>query len=188
MRHPSPLVLATLLLAVSGGAIAGQEPWLHVQVRESGEEPASVDVNLPLRLVEKLLPVVEAHGIHGGKIEAKIGDRDISVRDLREAFRAVASSPDGTWIAVKELQESVRLVKRGSELRIEGSNEGAERGRVEIRLPLAVAEALLSGDGEELNVVAAIAALLREKPRDLITVQDSKARVRIWVGPGPEDE
>lgn len=188
MRLSYPIVMAMLLLTASGGAAAGEEPWLHVQVRESGEEPASVDVNIPLRVVEKFLPVVDAHGIHGGKIEARIGDHDLSVRDLREALHAVQSSPDGVLISVKDSQESVRFVKRGAELRIEASDTGEESGRAEIRLPLVVAEALLSGDGEELNVAAAIRALPRKQPLDLITVQDSKSRVRIWVGPGPEDE
>jgi len=52
---------------------------------------------------------------------------------------------------------------------------------VSIKVPIKVADALLSGKKDELDVLAAIRALGEYPNLDLVTVQDESNNVRIWV-------
>jgi hypothetical protein len=56
-----------------------------------------------------------------------------------------------------------------------------DRERVEIKVPITVIDALLSGEGDELNLAAAIRALDAHGSQQLITVDDDDSQVRIWV-------
>ena len=51
---------------------------------------------------------------------------------------------------------------------------------VDIRLPVAVFEALLSGDGETLNVGAAVERLA-DLRGDIVRVRGDDHHVRVWV-------
>jgi hypothetical protein len=52
---------------------------------------------------------------------------------------------------------------------------------VDIKVPFKVANALLSGSNDELNVLAAVRALGEYPSLELVTVQDESDNVRIWV-------
>jgi hypothetical protein len=46
---------------------------------------------------------------------------------------------------------------------------------------MTVVEALLSGGKDELDILAAIRALARHGDTELVSVQDRKTTVRVWV-------
>jgi hypothetical protein len=50
-----------------------------------------------------------------------------------------------------------------------------------MKLPGAVVEALLAGDGEELDLAGALRALARHGKGELISVADGDETVRIWI-------
>ncbi len=52
---------------------------------------------------------------------------------------------------------------------------------VDVRVPERVVDALLSGEGDELNLEAAIHALVEEGEGELVTVTSQDERVRVWV-------
>ncbi len=52
---------------------------------------------------------------------------------------------------------------------------------VDVKVPQAVVEALLSGEGDEIDLAAAIRALAARGEGELVTVDNKDAKVRVWV-------
>ena len=61
------------------------------------------------------------------------------------------------------------------------ASEDEDGADVNVQIPSRVVDALLSGEGEELNFRAAIEALAAEGEGELVTVNDDDDRVRVWV-------
>ena len=86
-------------------------------------------------------------------------------------------------------RESVRVAKEGGYLVVKvrpGAREAKDGDRhhpqnVDVRLPMDVVEALLSGSRDELDILAAIKALSAHKDLALVTVNDKSQTVRIWI-------
>ena len=53
--------------------------------------------------------------------------------------------------------------------------------KVDVKLPLPVVDALLSGPDDELNFVAAVRALKESGDGELVAVTDRSTVVRIWI-------
>ncbi len=60
-------------------------------------------------------------------------------------------------------------------------DEGDGGENVEVRVPARVVDALLSGEGDELNLIAAMEALVDEGEGNLVTVTGDDENVRVWV-------
>ncbi|HEY4592446.1 MAG TPA: hypothetical protein VIJ61_08570, partial [Thermoanaerobaculia bacterium] len=56
-----------------------------------------------------------------------------------------------------------------------------KREEVQARVPLPVVSALLSGNGDEINLEAAFEALARHGQGELLTVRSDDETVRIWI-------
>jgi hypothetical protein len=180
------IALLGMLMAVLSGAssapAAASGQWLHVAVDERGPDGATVRVNVPVELVTKVLPLVRHENLTGGKVKVKLGEEDMSAADLRVIWEAVRSSRDGVYVTVDGPKEKVRVAKRGEMLLVQAQESKEKREDVEVKIPLAVVDALFSGaEKDELNLVAAVEALARHGGGDLVTVNDADSHVRIWV-------
>ena len=154
--------------------------WLHVKVHDSNED-SRVTINLPLSVVEKAGPMIPREARTSGRI--RFEDEDFTVDELREIWREVQRKPDATFVTVDERDSKVRIAKRGDTLHVFAVERGHGNGKeeVEIKIPVQVIDALLSGNGEELNIGAAIQALARQGTGELVTVTGDDETVRIWV-------
>jgi hypothetical protein len=172
--------LALALLVVSTPSFAGSR-WLHVRVDEKGADGDKVRVNIPLSLVEKILPLIEDEEIKGGKV--RLGRDDLDRADLKKIWEAVRSTEDAEFVTVQGTRENVRVAKAGSYLVVKAT-DGSDKDRketVNVKVPLRVVDALLSGDPDELNLLAAVRALGDENDGDLVSVEGDGDHVRIWV-------
>lgn len=153
--------------------------WFHMQVHE-GKDDSHVMINLPLSVVEKsahFLPK-DSNG-RSGKI--RFNDEEMNKAELRSIWNDVRRQRDMTFLTVKETDGRVKMAKQGNYLLIHAAEEGARRENVEIRVPLAVVDALLAGDGDELNVRGALEALVRVGEGELMTVTGDNETVRMWI-------
>lgn len=162
----------------SGAAIADSDLWLHVKVDEA--DGAKVMVNLPIGLVEKALPMLPAGDWHDGHIRID-GDVEWSVSELRDLWQELRDTRDMTFVTVEDDGESVRVWKEGDYLRVSALEDGGAESEVNVRIPARVVDALLSGEGDQLNFRAAIEALAAEGEGELVTVNDDRDSVRVWV-------
>ncbi len=173
------------ILAIAGLALAAETEtkWLHVRVEEAGEQGETVRINMPLSLAEKVLPAINTKQLNAGKVkveEAKF--KDVDVRAILEALR---TAPEHEFVTVEGPHQNVRVAKSGGNLLIKVREmKDKEKGTtetVDVSVPFTVVDALLSGGTDELDVLAAVRALGTVGDTVLVTVDDQKSKVRIWV-------
>ncbi len=175
---------AGLLLALGGpAAVQAADLWLHVRVEE-GEGEERVIVNVPLELVETAIPLIPEEAARHGRVH--FDEHDLEVEDLREIWAKLQASPDMTFVTVEEADETVRITKAGGYLLIEARERGDRDEDVDVRVPLRVVEALLSGEADELNVRAAVRALAESGEGELVSVESDGERVRVWIDDSAE--
>ena len=174
--------LVVLLVAATTVMAAPPDQWIHVRVISTGSKGETVRINVPMSFAEAVLPSLCAEKLREGKM--KFGGKIDDV-DLRAVFQAVRDSPDNEFVTVEKADESVRVAKAGGNLLIKvrqkhaGKNEDNEN--VDIKVPLTVVQALLSGNKSELDVLAGIRALSAQGNMELVTVNGQSETVRIWT-------
>lgn len=182
--HRPPGILAVLLafavLAAAPAVAAADSMWLHVTVDE-GEDGARVRVNLPLSMAETALTMIPEEELSNGRI--RIEGEDISVAELRRLWRELDGSPDATFVEVEEADGRVLVSKSQGYLLVTAYEDA---GQVDVRIPGQVVDALLAGDGEQLDIAAAIRALADYGAGELVAVNDDRTQVRVWVDDRPE--
>ncbi len=181
-----PFYLATLMAValLTAGRLEAQTPWIHVEVTEEGAKQTKVHVNLPLSVALVALEVVPDEIISDGHINiGHHGHHDISVPDLRRIWQELRDSGEAEFVSVEEEDETVTIVREGDLIRIDvtdRASDESERETVHIKIPIRVVDALLSGDGEELNLRAAVEELKDERG-DIVRVEGPDENVRIWI-------
>ena len=175
------------------GVAQPAERWLHVSVNSTDVNGETVRVNVPLALVEKVLPAINKHRLHGGKV--RVNELRVDEVDLRAVFEAVRDTKDGEFVTVQSRKNNVRVAKEAGYLLVKvremkearKTDKADEKPaapfeeRVDVRVPMSVVEALLSGAKDELDVVAAVRALSAHGDTILVTVEDRKNTVKVWV-------
>jgi hypothetical protein len=106
---------------------------------------------------------------------------EVDVGAMRDLWRAIAGVGEAEFVAVDGEDETVRIARTGDQINVqveECDEDGGET--VDIRVPVAVVDALLSGDGESLNVHAAVEQL-GELRGDIVRVNGREHQVRVWI-------
>lgn len=169
-----------LLLAVAAGPAGAADRWIHVAVDGTDDDPERVRVNVPLELVETVLPILEDSEICE---EDFLDDSDLTKEELVALLRAVKDAQDGEYVTVEDGDEHVRVMKQDGHLLVKvEEGEGDHQERVEVRFPMAVLDALVAGEGDDLDIAAAVRALGEHGEGNLVEVNDSDGTtVRIWI-------
>ena len=82
-------------VAASGSS---HDRWLHVRVTNPNSSEESVRVNVPLELAEKILPTINQHRLHSGKVS--FDEADCHGVDIRALLDAVRTSKDGEFVDI----------------------------------------------------------------------------------------
>jgi hypothetical protein len=191
----SALFVASLMLGVPGMAqskapdpVPAQvtvsssptERWLHVRVNNGESKDETVRVNVPLDLAEKVLPSIDRDRLHGGKV--KIDEIDCHGVDVRAVLDAVRSSKDGEFVTIQDKNSDVRVAKQNAYIYVHVIDKnGSKKSRVEVKVPLKVVDALLSGKKDELDIAAGLRALSAQGDTELVSVKDNESTVRVWL-------
>lgn len=183
------VTLMLAILALAAGAQASSDLWLHVRVDEPNG--AKVAVNLPVSMLDKAMAMIPAehmedHHFRGGKI--RIDDMDLTIAEIRELWAEIKNSPDMTFVTVEEENEKVRVWKEADTLYVK-VEEGRNDETVDVKIPLAVIDALLSSEEEgTLDIQAAMQALVEHGEGELVAVSGGDEEVRVWVDGNAEGE
>ena len=107
------------------------------------------------------------------------------LRAARLLWAELKNAGDAEFVTVESGDESVRVARVGDKIRVFveelKEDEGAESAeRVQVEIPVEVVDALLSGEGEDLNLEAAVARLADQRG-DIVKVEDGESRVRVWI-------
>ncbi len=176
------MMLTSLMPRLTAAPPSSTGRWLHVKVEgKSAANPELVRVNVPLELAEKVLPAIHAENLQHGKIKlnGRVGEIDLPV-----LLEAVRNASDGEFVTVHDRHDHVRVAKSEGFLVVKVQEDSGKHGKaqqVDIRVPFTVAEALLSGGNQELDLAAAVRALQASGDTELVNVEDQDETVRIWV-------
>src|SRR5690348_3047824 len=182
------ILIAGLILAAASVAMSAPPPdqWIHVRVISADAKGESVRVNIPMSFAEKIIPTICAKRFHEGRVKI---DGQINDVDLRSIFDAIQNTPDNEFVTVQSRDEDVHVAKSGGNLLIRVREKHSSRhgdketkeNNVDVKVPMVVVKALLSGNKDELNVTAGIQALSTLGNVDLVTVNDGEETVRVWT-------
>jgi len=195
------MAVAGILVMAAGVALAApaskstskssSDKWLHVRVEDgTGEDVERVHVNVPLSLAEAVIPAINVENFRNGKVHVDMdgGANHLQDVDFRKILTALRDTKDGNFVTVEGSKDNVQVAKQGGYL-VAKIREGKAGGtRVDAKIPFQVVEALLSGNNNELNIAAAVRALGEHGDGVLVTVDDEKSKVRIWVDSKNESE
>ena len=180
---PAFLVAGLLVFAV--GVVAAQDtgpqPWLHVQVTGEDDGAENVAVNVPLSAAEPLLALVPHRILSDGQLSLAGREVPINVGAMRDLWQALMEVGDTEFVTVDGDDETVRIARVGDQITVQVEDrdeEGSET--VDIQLPIVVVDALLSGNGDALDVRAAVERL-GELRGDIVRVSEDERQVRIWI-------
>jgi len=182
--------LAALVSLPAKGAIAQTgTPWIHVRVEEA-KKASKVSVNLPLTVVEAALQAAPEILEKQGKLHLG-GHHDLSLADMRNLWKQLAAAGDAEIVSVESPDENVKVTRKGNLIQVlvdqkpkagktpeAGPAAKAEQVRVEV--PVSVVDALFSGEGDTVNVKAAVAELQKLRG-DIVQVHDEDTTVRVWI-------
>jgi hypothetical protein len=180
-------VAFAVLPAATAAAQTGTA-WLHVRVEEA-KEASKVAVNLPMTVVEAILKASPEVIERQGKIHI-CDEHGLKMADIRKAWKALAEVGDAELVTVESDEENVKVMRKGDLVQVfvdrkakpgkdgKAAAKGGEEVRVEV--PVSLVDALLSGEGEEANIQAAVAELQKRRG-DIVRVHDDDSNVRVWI-------
>lgn len=173
-------VLAAGIMMLAGPAMAAPaEKYLHVNVEDPAND-GSVHVNVPLSLAEKILPAINNHDLHDGKVS--IHNQEMNGVNVRALLDAVQAAPDNEFVRVKDKDSDVRVAKANGNIIVHVTDKKDKEQNVDVTVPMKVVDALLSTTkNDELDIAAALRALSDAGDVLVVTVQDSSEKVRVWV-------
>jgi hypothetical protein len=210
MNRPSrlPLILTILGLVLSlqfslslagpGPTTASAEPWIHIKVIETGPDAETVRVNVPLSLVEAMVPLMnhtwdgednagddDSDNDHGASRHhhhaIRINHHDLTPAEMHALLEAFRQAEGGEYVAVDGVDEKVRVTKSDGCFLVDVDDRGQDHEQVKVRIRMEVLEALLSGSTDTLNFSAAVRTLKNQTGEDLVTVTSADETVRIWI-------
>jgi hypothetical protein len=179
--------IATVLLMLVAGvtALVGAssaepaEKYLHVNVQDPANG-GSVNVNVALSMAEKILPAINSHDLHDGKVS--IHSAEMNGVDLRALLDAVRTAPDNEFVTIQDRDSDVRVAKAKGDIIVHVVDKKNREQQVDVTVPLKVVDALFStAKNDELDIAAALRALSDAGDVLLVTVQGSSEKVRVWV-------
>ena len=179
------LVMPTLVAsAATIGRPATQqepEPWVHVDVTSDGG--TNMNRDLPLAAVTAMLALAPETIVQNGEFQFG-SSYQVPVAAIREMWRELRDVGDVEFVTIQYEGQDVRIARAGEIILVNVSDSDGDDESVRVEIPVPVVDALLSGDGDTLNIGAAIEelSLLRG---ELIRVIESANNIRIWIGESP---
>ena len=166
-----------VLVATASTSAQGLKPWLHVQVDEGSK--SKVSVNLPLSLVEIALASAPQTVLSDGHFKLHCGDSRLSVADLRKMWKELKAAGDTEFVTVEDENETVNVARKGDLVQVRVDNP-KNKETVRVDVPLSLVDVLLSGEGDQIDVRAAVAELSKRRG-DIVHVTDATSQVRVWI-------
>ena len=149
-------------------------------MHEDRGDHANVRIHLPLRMVERMAPLIAATE---GDRHIRLNRRNLDAVELREIWVAMRDARDAP-VDVRRGRETIRVSKKDGFLYLKHDDRWDDES-FEARVPEAVVEALLSGTEGDFAFTEALRTLARMGEGELVRVDSDDATVRIWVDRTP---
>ncbi len=179
------LVMTTLVAsAATIGRPATQqepEPWVHVEVTSDGG--TNMNLDLPLAAVTAMLALAPETIVQNGEFQFG-SSYQVPVAAIREMWRELRDVGDVEFVTIQYEGQDVRIARAGEIILVNVSDSDGDDESVRVEIPVPVVDALLSGDGDTLNIGAAIEELSMLRG-ELVRVIESDNNIRVWIDESP---
>jgi len=108
----------------------------------------------------------------------------VPVAAIREMWRELRDVGDVEFVTIQHEGQDVRIAREGDTILVNVSDIDGDDEAVRVEIPVPVVDALLSGDGDTLNIRAALEELSTLRG-DLVLVIESDSNIRIWIDESP---
>ncbi|HVT44486.1 MAG TPA: hypothetical protein VMT00_08850 [Thermoanaerobaculia bacterium] len=185
MRYGTPMIV--LLLLTVPVEMRAADLWLHVRIEGriegSPRDRSRIAINLPFESIGRALPALLQS--RAGRCRISLRGEDLDGAELRSLVRAATSSANGIQATIISREKQLSAIREGETL-VVTARERRWRNESEIRMPVWMAEALVSGRGDELDVAAAVREIVRRGEGDLLLRGSDGASVHIWADNVPD--
>ncbi len=183
----SASLLAVIMMVVGFGATVGTqaaqqgpESWIHIEIDREGDD--HVNLNLPLAAIEAALALAPESIVRDGQLQ--LGQQQVPVAVIRGMWQELRSVGDAEFATIQHEGNDVRIAREGETILVRVSNEDDDGEDVRVEIPVPVVDALLSGDGDMLNIRAAIQELSTMRG-EMVRVIAANNNIRVWIDESP---
>ena len=183
----SASLLAVIMMVVGFGATVGTqaaqqgpESWIHIEIDREGDD--HVNLNLPLAAIEAALALAPESIVRDGQLQ--LGQQQVPVAVIRGMWQELRSVGDAEFATIQHEGNDVRIAREGETILVRVSNEDDDGEDVRVEIPVPVVDALLSGEGDMLNVRAAIQELSTMRG-EMVRVIAANNNIRVWIDESP---
>ena len=183
------LLLVTTTLVASAATIdrpatqQESEPWIHVVVSSDSDSGTNMNLNLPLAAVTAMLALAPETIVQDGQLQLG-GSTELPVTAIRDMWQELRAAGDVEFVTIQHEGQDVRIAREGDTILVNVSDIDGDDEAVRVEIPVPVVDALLSGDGDTLNIRAALEELSTLRG-DLVLVIESDSNIRIWIDESP---
>lgn len=183
----SASLLAIMLLFVGAGATVGTqaqqagEPWIHLNIDREGDD--HVTLNLPLAAIEAAIALAPTSIVENGQLQLG-SEHEVPVAAIRAMWQELRAVGDVEFATIQHEGNDVRIAREGDTILVRVSAEGDNDEDVRVEVPVRVVDALLSGDGDVLNIRAAIQELSTMRG-EMVRVIEANNNIRVWIDETP---
>lgn len=156
--------------------VADEAQWIHVRVDET--EGARVRVNVPASVAELAIEMAGEEALEGEHLRWE-SETDVTLEEIRRLWRELRDAGDAQFVETRDGDEHVRVFREGDRIHVHVDEGETEKVRVE--MPSASVDALLGGEGDELDLRGALKELARSGSPGLVRIEDGDASVRVWI-------
>jgi len=183
----SASLLAVIMMVVGFGATVGTqaaqqgpESWIHIEIDREGDD--HVNLNLPLAAIEAALALAPESIVRDGQLQ--LGQQQVPVAAIRGMWEELRNVGDAEFATIQHEGNDVRIAREGETILVRVSNEDDDGEDVRVEIPVPVVDALLSGEGDMLNVRAAIQELSTMRG-EMVRVIEANNNIRVWIDESP---
>ena len=149
----------------------------------SSESGANVNINLPLAAVTAMIALAPDTIVQDGQLQ--LGDtHEVPVAAIRGLWQELRDVGDVEFVTIQHEGQDVRIAREGDTILVTVSDGGDAAEEVRVEIPVPVVDALLSGEGDTLNIRAALEELSMLRG-ELVRVIESDNNIRIWIDESP---
>ena len=103
---------------------------------------------------------------------------------IRGMWQELRNVGDAEFATIQHEGNNVRIAREGETILVRVSSEDDDDEDVRVEIPVAVVDALLSGDGDILNIRAAIQKLSTMRG-EMVRVIEANNNIRVWIDESP---
>ena len=181
-----PVAITALVASAAVIGVAAQqetEPWIHVAV--SGGSGETLNLNLPLAAIEAAIALAPEAIVRDGQVQLG-GAAELPIAAIRGMWRELIDVGDVEFVTIQAGGNDLRIAREGEIILItvHDSGDGTAEADVRIEIPVPVVDALLSSQGDTLNITAAVQELSTLRGEMVRVVADDN-NIRIWIDESP---